>query len=79
MKTRFIKVTFVAAIAMIGAINVFNTNQTETLSDIALENVEALAESECEYILSGPMNYHITYLWVCSWKCTPGGVWQCPM
>ena len=46
MKTRFLKVTFVAAIAMIGAINVFNANKTETLSDIALANVEALAEDE---------------------------------
>lgn len=43
MKTRFIKAAFVAAIAMIGAINVFNANKTETLSDIALANVEALA------------------------------------
>ena len=46
MKTRFLKVTFVAAIAMIGAINVFNASKTETLSDIALANVEALAEDE---------------------------------
>ena len=46
MKTRFIKAAFVAAIAMIGAINVFNANKTETLSDIALANVEALAEEE---------------------------------
>ena len=46
MKTRFIKVTFVAAITMIGAVNVFNANKTETLSDIALANVEALAEDE---------------------------------
>ena len=43
MKTRFLKVTFVAAIAMIGAINVFNASKTETLSDITLANVEALA------------------------------------
>lgn len=43
MKTKFIKVTFVAAIAMIGAINVFNANKTQTLSDITLTNVEALA------------------------------------
>ena len=43
MKTKFIKVTFVAAIAMIGTINVFNANKTETLSDITLTNVEALA------------------------------------
>lgn len=48
MKTKFIKVTFVAAIAMIGAINVFNANKTETLSNIALANVEALANPEIE-------------------------------
>ena len=46
MKTRFIKAAFVAAIAMIGAINVFNANKTETLSDIALANVEALANDD---------------------------------
>ena len=45
MKTKFIKVAFVSAIAMIGAINVFNANKTETLSNIALANVEALASS----------------------------------
>ncbi len=43
MKKRIIKVTFVAVVAMIGTINVFNANKTETLSDIALANVEALA------------------------------------
>lgn len=43
MKTKFIKVAFVSAIAMIGAINVFNANKTQTLSDITLTNVEALA------------------------------------
>ena len=48
MKTKFIKVTFVAAIAMIGAINVFNANNTETLSDTVMANVEALANPEIE-------------------------------
>ena len=43
MKTRFIKVAFVAAIAMVSAINVFNTNESEDLSDLVLENMEALA------------------------------------
>ena len=33
---------------MIGAINVFNANKTETLSDISLANVEALADDEEE-------------------------------
>ena len=48
MKTRFLKVTFVAAVAVIGAFNVFNANKTETLSNIALANVEALADDEEE-------------------------------
>lgn len=43
MKTRFLKVTFVAAVAVIGAFNVFNANKTDALSDITLTNVEALA------------------------------------
>lgn len=34
MKTKFIMTTFVVAVAMISAINVFNANKNETLSDI---------------------------------------------
>lgn len=43
MKTNFIKVAFVAAIALACGINVFNSQKSETLSEIALANVEALA------------------------------------
>ena len=43
MKTNLLKVAFVAAIAMVSGINVFNAQKSETLSDIALVNVEALA------------------------------------
>lgn len=43
MKTRFLKVTFVAAVAVIGAFNVFYANKTGALSEITLTNVEALA------------------------------------
>ena len=46
LKTRFIMTTFVVAVAMISAINVFNANKNETLSDIAWANVEALAIGE---------------------------------
>ena len=38
MKTRIIKVTFVAVIAMVSAINAFNANKVEAMSDIALAN-----------------------------------------
>lgn len=40
------KYVFVAAIAMMAGINVFNAQKTEGLSDVALANVEALAQSE---------------------------------
>ena len=46
MKTNLLKVAFVAAIALVSGINVFNVQKTEVLSDIALANVEALADGE---------------------------------
>ena len=46
MKKIIIKVAFVAVIAMVGGINVFNAQKTEALSDVALANVEALAGGE---------------------------------
>ena len=44
MKRILIMVIF--AVAVIGGINVFNAQESEPLSDIALANVEALAEGE---------------------------------
>ena len=41
-----LKVAFVAAIALVGGINVFNSQKTENLSDVVLANVEALAFDE---------------------------------
>ena len=47
MKTNFMKVAFVAAIAFVSSITVFNSQKSELeLSDIALANVEALASGE---------------------------------
>ena len=43
MKSNLIKVAFVAAIAMVSSINVFNAQKSEPLSEIASANVEALA------------------------------------
>ena len=48
MKKNILKVAFVAAIALVSGINVFNSQKTENLSDVALANVEALAMSEWE-------------------------------
>ena len=46
MNKKVLKVAFVAAIALAGGINVFNAQKSETLSDVALANVEALAVEE---------------------------------
>ena len=46
MNKKVLKVAFVAAIALAGGINVFNAQKSETLSDVALANVEALANWE---------------------------------
>lgn len=41
-----LKITLVAAVALASAVNVFNANKSETLSEIALANVEALTNYE---------------------------------
>ena len=45
MKTNLLKVAFVAAIALVGGVNVFNAQKANNLSDIILANVEALASN----------------------------------
>ena len=46
MKSNFMKVAFAIAIVMLGGTNVYNAHKCETLSDVALVNVEALADDE---------------------------------
>lgn len=46
MYKKVLKVAFVAAIAMIAGINVFNAQKPTVLSDVAMANVEALASDE---------------------------------
>lgn len=46
MYKNVLKVAFVAAIAMMAGINVFNAQKPAVLSDVAMENVEALADDE---------------------------------
>jgi len=46
MKSKMIKIAFVVAIAFVSGINVFNAQKLAVLSDVAMENVEALAIPE---------------------------------
>ena len=44
MKKNMMKVALVAVVGLIAGINVFNVHKSVNLSDIAMENVEALAQ-----------------------------------
>ena len=46
MKKNMVKVALVAVVGLIAGINVFNAQKAEVLSDIAMANVEALANTE---------------------------------
>lgn len=46
MNKKHVKAALVAVVALVGGINVFNAQKSESLSDIALANVEALADDE---------------------------------
>ena len=66
MNKKFIKTAFAVAIAMIAGVNVFNAQKTVVLSDVAMANVEALAndesgrctESNCKRVESGTCYYY---------------------
>lgn len=45
---KVLKVVFVVAIAMVAGINLLNAQKPEVLSDIAMANVEALADNESD-------------------------------
>ena len=46
MKKHFVKIAFVAVFAAIAGYGVYTSQKTETLSDLAMANVEALAQGE---------------------------------
>ena len=46
MKKNILKATLVAAFALIAGFNVYNSQKSEVISDLALANVEALASGE---------------------------------
>lgn len=48
MKTNILKVTLVAAFALVAGYNVYNSLKSDAMSDVALANVEALARPEGE-------------------------------
>lgn len=53
MKTKILKAIFVAVVAMVAGINVYNAQKTKVLSDVAMANVEALASDGEHYMGNG--------------------------
>ena len=64
MKRKVMTTAFVVAIAVVSGINVFNAQKTEVLSDVALANVEALADDENRKPCEDVCYYYE------GWKCT---------
>jgi hypothetical protein len=60
MKKNMIKVAFVAAIAMMSGVCFMNSQKSETLSEVALANVEALASVDDNWYCVG--EYGICYV-----------------
>ena len=53
MKKNIIKVAFIAAFAIVAGYNVYNSQITDIKSDLALDNVEALAYGENPFCPNG--------------------------
>lgn len=53
-RNKILKVVLVAAFAMVAGYTAYSSQQVETMSDIALENVEALAGGENGNPCGGP-------------------------
>ena len=78
MKKNILKSTIVAAFALIAGMNVYNAQKSDVMSELALANVEALAGCEWNSWIGEPV-FHITLTGYCSWSCSRGGVFQCPV
>ena len=82
MKKNILKVTLVAAIALFAGYNVYSLHKAVEMSDLALANVEALAQSE-----QGTMANKCCPIWNVSYTvggslwptvtCSTGGKYKC--
>ena len=70
MKT---SILLVAAFTLVAGYSVYQSQQKEQMSDIALENVEALADEEI-----GKGVWIVTVYSPSYWECKPNGGASCP-
>ena len=67
------KAVFVAAIAMVSGINVFNAQKSVILSDTVWANVEALAQTESDGICRTNIDYSAICNYYDIWDPCPCG------
>lgn len=60
---KIIKTLFVAAFALVAGYTVYSTQQNTEMSDLALANVEALADTEIEIGPFGIDNWQICHIY----------------
>ena len=77
MKKRLLSIAFVAAIAATASWNFAQSENKVNLSDLALENVVALAGCEVNGWIEG--QYWVTIFSGCLWTCNPNGPVNCPI
>ena len=53
MRKKLLKLSFVAAVAIAAGYTAYNSQKTETLSDLTMDNVEALASGENPFCPNG--------------------------
>ena len=73
MNKKVMKAVFVAAIAMVSGINVFNAQKSVILSDTVLANVEALAQTESDVICRTNIDYSAICNYYDIWDPCPCG------
>ena len=73
-RNKILKVVLVAAFAMVAGYTAYSSQQVETMSDIALENVEALAQGENDQY---SQNIWKVYKTSTGHSCTKGGSKKC--
>ena len=67
MKKQFKKLAFLAAIAMVSGICFMNSQKSETLSEVVLANVEALADVEIDMRRGYSLSVKSATCFVCEW------------
>ncbi len=76
MNKKVLKVAFVAALAVVSGINVLSAQKSETLSDVALAEVEALANTE-QGCVNGPNCWGYCFVENGRYSCEDYWIWNC--